>query len=288
MNKKGGDVFRILLGCYLWFVGVCLWIQVSKEKPSNEQLMTVIAVILIITGVIYAYFYLRKVFSFSFLRKKDSDIQTEESEPELNSAAGICRKKYIMKNVELTNGSSDSAEAERRENPDGEKNSDTIRMGADINAVKTLISDETAPMQTAAAFDSAPEKSERAARTGGIKKFRFVKEKRVIEKIEDLWIVADGEGEEEIIEGTAEDVDTENMEIFDTLAGEKVTEPCKQKEQAAKALESEAADIKEKKAREQKAEAPEMNEPKAEEREAKKTAAAEQKEDKIEADYEER
>ena len=51
MNKKIGDVIRILLGCYLIFLGVCLWIQVSKAGPTDEQLMTLFAVILIAVGI---------------------------------------------------------------------------------------------------------------------------------------------------------------------------------------------------------------------------------------------
>lgn len=52
MNKKVGDVFRILLGCYLIFLGVSLWIQVSKAGPADEQLMTLFAVILIAVGIV--------------------------------------------------------------------------------------------------------------------------------------------------------------------------------------------------------------------------------------------
>lgn len=52
MNKKIGDVIRILLGCYLIFLGVCLWIQVSKAGPTDEQLMTLFAVILIAVGIV--------------------------------------------------------------------------------------------------------------------------------------------------------------------------------------------------------------------------------------------
>ena len=50
MNKKVGDVFRILLGCYLIFLGVCLWIRVSEARPTDERTMTLFAVILIAVG----------------------------------------------------------------------------------------------------------------------------------------------------------------------------------------------------------------------------------------------
>ena len=52
MNKKVGDVFRILLGCYLIFLGVCLWIRVSEARPTDERTMTLFAVILIAVGIV--------------------------------------------------------------------------------------------------------------------------------------------------------------------------------------------------------------------------------------------
>lgn len=113
MKKKGGDIFRTVLGCYLIFLGVCLWIQVSSKNPSDKQLMIVISLLMIIIGFVYAAFSLKKVIGFPFQTKEDENLQTEEKEVKPENSAAIRQKKNIMKNVELTNISSGDSERKK-------------------------------------------------------------------------------------------------------------------------------------------------------------------------------
>lgn len=115
MKKKGGDIFRTVLGCYLIFLGVCLWIEVSKKNPSDEQLMIVISLLMIIIGLVYAAFSLKKIIGFSFRTKEDKHLQEEEKEMKAENSAGIRQKKHIMKNVELTNIPSGNSERKKDE-----------------------------------------------------------------------------------------------------------------------------------------------------------------------------
>ena len=129
MKKKGGDIFRTVLGCYLIFLGVCLWIEVSGKKPSDEQLMTVIALLMIIIGLVYAAFSLSRITGFPFRLKKDKQSQTEEKELQAENSAGIRQKKHIMKNVELINIPSEDADRKKDEKTESNAASKDLNNG---------------------------------------------------------------------------------------------------------------------------------------------------------------
>ena len=39
MNKKGGNVIRIVLGVYLIYLGVSIFIEVVQKNPANSGFM---------------------------------------------------------------------------------------------------------------------------------------------------------------------------------------------------------------------------------------------------------
>ena len=68
MNKKGWSVFKILLGCYLIFLGAGLIFQVNRENPTDKNLMTVFAVLFILIGAVYALIAIKDAAGFTFHR----------------------------------------------------------------------------------------------------------------------------------------------------------------------------------------------------------------------------
>lgn len=161
MNKKVGDIFRTILGCYLIFIGICLWVQVSKTKPTNEWLMTVSAVILIAAGMAYALSALKKITGFTLTVKEKPDSKLKQEE-QVYPDGNIRQKKDIMKNVQLMGGFGEEDDAVY---DDPAEEADTA-----VNE-KTDVIERTV-------FDEKKQYPER--------------ETRVIEKIEDLWVVAEG------------------------------------------------------------------------------------------------
>lgn len=200
MNKKGADVFRILLGCYLIFIGICLWIQVSKENPSNEQLMTLSAVILIIAGLVYVLSSLKRLTGFSFsMLKKRKPVQQEDSGTVPYSDGGIRQKKNFMNNVKLDNEPADICRQKQSVEHDPESHNKQTEKFSHLN--------ETAEEQ--------PEKKQVPFEViDNIRPFgkdeSAVRETRVIEKIEDMWIVSEDRFSEE--EPAAEKEEKEEVE----------------------------------------------------------------------------
>ena len=161
MNKKGGDVLRILLGCYLVFIGTSLWIQVSKANPNNERLLVLASVVMIVAGLAYGLFSLKRItgFSFKFMKKRtDRGVQDET---ETSESAGVRKKQDIKP---------EKPEAYPEKSPGMPDNILSFKRGA-----------------------------------------AFAAETRVIEKIEDMWIAAEGEAEEETVV-QEQDEEAENVQ----------------------------------------------------------------------------
>ena len=61
MNNKRGHIIRAVLGGYLAYLGVRILMQVIENKPSDQTLMSVLAVLFIIIGGCYAGFSIRGI-----------------------------------------------------------------------------------------------------------------------------------------------------------------------------------------------------------------------------------
>ena len=53
MNKKSGFVLRMVAGLYLSYLGIALFSQAMRDKPSDYMMKAVIAVIFLGVGVWY-------------------------------------------------------------------------------------------------------------------------------------------------------------------------------------------------------------------------------------------
>lgn len=73
MNKKSGLVLRIILGGYLTFLGVSLFIQVIQIRPSDLVLKGIIAVIFVLVGGAYVFINIKSVYKM---------VKAEAEEPE--------------------------------------------------------------------------------------------------------------------------------------------------------------------------------------------------------------
>lgn len=61
MNNKRGHIIRAVLGGYLVYLGVRILMQVIENQPSNQTLMSVLAVLFLIIGGCYAGFSIRGI-----------------------------------------------------------------------------------------------------------------------------------------------------------------------------------------------------------------------------------
>ena len=76
MNKKGGNVIRIVLGVYLIYLGVSIFIEVVQKNPANSGFMGAAGGIFVIVGAVYAFLAAKKVFAEM---KKEKNVEEELS-----------------------------------------------------------------------------------------------------------------------------------------------------------------------------------------------------------------
>ena len=95
MNKKGGNVIRIVLGVYLIYLGVNIFIEVVQKNPANSGFMGVAGGIFVIVGAVYAFLAAKKVFAEM---KKEKNVEEELSVSEADGNEIKCRRqKYPMR-----------------------------------------------------------------------------------------------------------------------------------------------------------------------------------------------
>ena len=71
MNKKGMKIFKIVIGAYIILIGTTLFMDVYSQKPTNQALLLLCAIILIVAGVGYIVQSIRKVFNLLNIQKED-------------------------------------------------------------------------------------------------------------------------------------------------------------------------------------------------------------------------
>lgn len=79
MSKKGGNVIRIVLGVYLIYLGVNIFIEVVQKNPANSGFMGAAGGIFVIVGAVYAFLAAKKVFAEM---KKEKNVEEELSASE--------------------------------------------------------------------------------------------------------------------------------------------------------------------------------------------------------------
>lgn len=63
MNKKAGYILRFLLGGYLIFLGVQIFIQMAESKPTNMVYINIMGIILAAAGILYVSVNLKKLYT---------------------------------------------------------------------------------------------------------------------------------------------------------------------------------------------------------------------------------
>ena len=82
MNKKSGFVLRMVAGLYLSYLGIALFSQAMRDKPSDYMMKAVIAVIFLGVGVwVYRSWYIRALYQLTMgdsgdKHKKDASGET--------------------------------------------------------------------------------------------------------------------------------------------------------------------------------------------------------------------
>ena len=61
MKKKSVYILKIILGGYLAFIGISLFVLMQQQKPSNMISLSVLGAISAMIGIIYAVYFLMKV-----------------------------------------------------------------------------------------------------------------------------------------------------------------------------------------------------------------------------------
>lgn len=83
MNKKGGNVIRIVLGVYLIYLGVSIFIEVVQKNPANSGFMGAAGGIFVIVGAVYAFLAAKKVFA-EMKKEKNAKEEFSVSGPDRN------------------------------------------------------------------------------------------------------------------------------------------------------------------------------------------------------------
>lgn len=107
MDKRTGDMLRVVLGGYLVWLGVKILIEVTKERPSNMALLCVAAGIFIVVGAGYALFSLIKMTGIKIRLKKktpapaltDAEEGEDESDETQTRSAVKARAKIEMQSL---------------------------------------------------------------------------------------------------------------------------------------------------------------------------------------------
>lgn len=160
MDKRTGDMLRVVLGGYLVWLGVKILIEVTKERPSNMALLCVAAGIFIVVGAGYALFSLIKMTGIKIRLKKktpapaltDAEEGEDESDETQTRSAVKARAKIEMQSLagndtetkepvkpqaEETkdqSGAEDQSDAEEQEEAEVSEEADVIEISDDEEA----------------------------------------------------------------------------------------------------------------------------------------------------------
>lgn len=119
MNKKTGYVLRIVLGCYLAYLGVKIANQMIRSKPTNMAVMCVSAVIFFAVGAGYAIYCLKKLFDIRKQEMGESGDSEEDENRNRNlrtsrTSGGIDLKRTVLS--QSTDHMAEGSESEKKGN----------------------------------------------------------------------------------------------------------------------------------------------------------------------------
>lgn len=139
MNKKGGNVIRIVLGVYLIYLGVNIFIEVVQKNPANSGFMGVAGGIFVIVGAVYAFLAAKKVFAEM---KKEKNVEEELSVSEADGneikwqETEISHAKKESKGPVMVEAGPDRNEREEAEKEPAEEKADKEKEKTEAKAGK--------------------------------------------------------------------------------------------------------------------------------------------------------
>ncbi len=110
MNKKSGLILRIILGAYLIFLGVSLLSQMIQSRPSDFVLKSVIAIVFIIVGGMYAFGNIKAIYNMvkeetdEFSDNGADETRTKALDEKPNHDASIYRTAPMPNREEIRRG----------------------------------------------------------------------------------------------------------------------------------------------------------------------------------------
>lgn len=122
MNKKGGNVIRIVLGVYLIYLGVSIFIEVVQKNPANSGFMGAAGGIFVIVGAVYAFLAAKKVFA-EMKKEKNAKEELSVSGPDRNEREESEKENKVNTREKIT----DKEMADKEEEP-AEKKADKEKM----------------------------------------------------------------------------------------------------------------------------------------------------------------
>nr|WP_296066010.1 hypothetical protein [uncultured Mediterraneibacter sp.] len=122
MNKKGGNVIRIVLGVYLIYLGVSIFIEVVQKNPANSGFMGAAGGIFVIVGAVYAFLAAKKVFA-EMKKEKNAKEEFSVSGPDRNEREESEKENKVNTREKIT----DKEMAGKEEEP-AEKKADKEKM----------------------------------------------------------------------------------------------------------------------------------------------------------------
>lgn len=122
MNKKGGNVIRIVLGVYLIYLGVSIFIEVVQKNPANSGFMGAAGGIFVIVGAVYAFLAAKKVFA-EMKKEKNAKEELSVSGPDRNEREESEKENKVNTREKIT----DKEMAGKEEEP-AEKKADKEKM----------------------------------------------------------------------------------------------------------------------------------------------------------------
>lgn len=139
MNKKGGNVIRIVLGVYLIYLGVSIFIEVVQKNPANSGFMGAAGGIFVIVGAVYAFLAAKKVFAEM---KKEKNVEEELSVSEADGneikwqEAEISHAKKESKGPVMVEAGPDRNERKEAEKEPAEEKADKEKEKTEAKAGK--------------------------------------------------------------------------------------------------------------------------------------------------------
>ena len=139
MSKKGGNVIRIVLGVYLIYLGVNIFIEVVQKNPANSGFMGVAGGIFVIVGAVYAFLAAKKVFAEM---KKEKNVEEELSASEADGneikwqETEISHAKKESKGPVMVEAGPESNEREEAEKEPAEEKADKEKEKTEAKAGK--------------------------------------------------------------------------------------------------------------------------------------------------------